>query len=80
LGQIHSEPDTLIPLLMNLLDDPQDGVPEAAAGGLGQFGSLSKAAVPKLLQWLKGPDKDMRHAAIIALEQIAPDEAAKAGN
>jgi len=80
LGQIHSQPDTIIPLLMNLLNDPQDGVPESAGGGLGQFGSLSKAAVPKLLQWLKGPDKDLQHAAIIALEQIAPDEAAKAGN
>jgi HEAT repeat protein len=65
---------------LSLLDDPQDGVPEAAAGGLGQFGNMSKAAVPKLLQWLKGPDKDLQHAAIIALEQIAPDEAAKAGN
>ena len=80
LGQIHSESDTIIPLLLSLLDDPQDGVPEAAAGGLGQFGNMSKAAVPKLLQWLKGPDKDLQHAAIIALEQIAPDEAAKAGN
>jgi HEAT repeat protein len=80
LGQIHSEPDTIIPLLMNLLNDPQEGVPEAAATGLGQFGGLAKAAVPKLLQWSKGPDKELRHAAIIAIEQIVPEEAAKAGN
>jgi hypothetical protein len=80
LGQIHSEPETIIPLLMHLIDDPQDGVPESAVGGLGQFGGLATPAVPKLLQLLKAPDKDMRHAAIIALEQIAPEEAAKAGH
>jgi HEAT repeat protein len=55
-------------------------VPESAVGGLGQFGGLATPAVPKLLQLLKAPDKDMRHAAIIALEQIAPEEAAKAGH
>ena len=79
LGQIHSEPATVIPLLMTLLDDPQNGVPEAAVTGLGEFGGLSKAVVPRLLQLSKVHDKDMRHAATVALKQIAPEEAAKAG-
>ena len=79
LGQIHSEPETVIPLLVALLDDPQDGVPEKAAAALGQFGSLSKAAVPKLLKLLTVPEKDLRFAVTIALKQIDPEEAAKAG-
>jgi hypothetical protein len=79
LGKIHSEPETIIPLLVGLLDDPQDGVPEGAATALGQFGSLSKAAVPKLLELSKVPDKDLQVAVSIALKQIDPEAAAKAG-
>lgn len=79
LGRIRSEPETVIPLLVALLDDPQDGVPENAVEGLGQLGSLSKPLVPKLLPLLKAPDKDRRHAASIALRQIDPEAAAKAG-
>lgn len=79
LGQIHSEPETIIPLLVALLDDPQHDVPENAVAGLGQMGSLSKPVVPRLLPLLKAPDKDMRHAVTIALMQIDPEAAAKAG-
>lgn len=79
LGDIHCEPDTVIPLLVKLLDDPQDGVPENAADGLGDFGKLSAAAVPKLVELLKVQDKDLRHAVIDALKAIDPAEAAKAG-
>ena len=79
LGQIRSEPETTIPLLVALLDDPQDDVAPNAVEGLGQFGSLSKPLMPKLLPLLKSPDKDMRHAAGVALKQIDPAVAAKAG-
>jgi HEAT repeat protein len=65
-------------LLIALLDDPQDSVPDHAAAALGQLGALSRAAVPKLLPMLKAKDKDLRHAATIALRQIDPEAAAKA--
>jgi HEAT repeat protein len=78
LGQIKSEPDTIIPLLLATLDDPQDGVPESAVEGLACFGSLSRAAVPKLLELFKVPDKDLHAAVAAALKQIAPEDAAKA--
>jgi len=79
LGQIRSQPDTVIPLLISYLDDPQDGVPEAAVESLGDFGALSRPAWPKLIPLLKMRDKDMQHALAIALKQIDPEEAAKAG-
>jgi HEAT repeat protein len=78
LGQIHSEPETVIPLLIGLLDDPQDGEPEAAMQALGDFGSLAKAAVPRLVPLLKSREKDTRHAASAALRQIDPEAATKA--
>jgi len=77
LGEIHGEPDRVIPLLMSYLDDPQDGVPEGAVEGLGEFGVLAKAAVPKLLEMSKaaGQDKDMLGALSIALKRIEPEGA-----
>ena len=75
----NAQPEKIIPLLESYLDDPQDGVPEGAVEGLGLFGSLSEAAVPKLLELLKLPDKDLHAAVTMALKQIDPEEAAKAG-
>ena len=79
LGRIRSEPETVIPLLVALLDDSQDDAAPNAVEGLGQFGGLSKPLMPKLLPLLKSPDKDMRHAASVALKQIDSEAAAKAG-
>jgi hypothetical protein len=79
-GRIHSEPETIIPLLAALLDDPQDGVREMAATSLGEFGGLSKAAVPQLLELFKlRSDKDLNNAVAVALKQIDPGAATKAG-
>ena len=72
LGHIHTQPDTIIPLLIACLDDPSDGVPPAAARGLGEFGPSAKAAVPKLVPLAKSHDKDLRMAAMAALRQIDP--------
>jgi len=74
LGKIQGEPDTIIPLLIASIDDAQDGVPEAAIEALGDFGPLSKAAVPKIMPLLRTPDKDLRHAANIAIRKISPQE------
>jgi len=79
LGPIHSRPGTVIPLLTACLEDPQDGLPEAAVESLGYFGALSRPAWPKLVPMLKVRDKDLQRALKIALKQIDPDEAAKVG-
>ena len=77
LGGIHSEPETVIPLLIPCLDDDNLDVPAAKA--LAEYGSLAKSAVPKLLPLLHGKDNDDRLAARAALLRIDPDAAAKAG-
>jgi len=79
LGDIHCQPETIIPLLTAYLDDPQDDVPVAAVEALGEFGPLSRPALPQILPFLKKQDKDLQHALRIALKQIDPEEAAKAG-
>jgi len=77
LGKIHADPNMAIPLLIKYLDD--DNVNEAAARGLASYGPAAKAAVPKLIELLKVPDKDLHHAVMQALSRIDPDAAAKAG-
>ena len=79
LGEIHCRPEAVIPLLIGCLDDSQDSMPSAAVEALGDFGALSRAALPKLVSLLKIPDKDLQRALRIALKQIDPEEAAKAG-
>ena len=76
LGNIHSEPDTVIPLLISLLDN--DNLNSDAAEALGHYGPLAKAAVPKILPLLNGKDKDDIEAAIVALRQIDPEALAQA--
>ena len=77
LGEIHQQPDVIVPLLMKYLDD--DNLNTAAAEALGGFGSVAKPAVPKLVALLKIPDKDLRHAVTESLKKIDPEAAAKAG-
>jgi hypothetical protein len=77
LGEIHSEPDTVIPLLIPYLED--DNLDVAAANALAEFGSLAKSAVPKLLPLLHASDDDDQAAAQQALLKIDPEAAIKAG-
>jgi HEAT repeat protein len=79
LGQIHSEPDVIIPLLMDCLDSPLEGVPEGAAGGLGEFGPLAKVAIPKLIEMLKVREKDLHAAVQLALKKIDPEATTQGG-
>lgn len=76
LGEIHSEPNTIIPLLTSFLDDKD--LNDEAAEALGHFGPLAKPAVPKILPLLKANDKDAVEAAIVALRQIDPEALAQA--
>jgi HEAT repeat protein len=59
-------------LLIGLIDDPQGDVPEAVVEALGDFGPLSKAAVPKIMPLLRAPEKGLRHAANLAIQKIDP--------
>lgn len=77
LGKIHGEPDVIVPLLINYLDD--SNLNSEAAEALGNFGSLAKTAVPKLIVLLKVMDKDLHHAVVQALRKIDPETAAQAG-
>ena len=77
LGRIHSDPETVIPLLTACLDN--ENLNDEAAGALAHYGSLAKPAVPKIIPLLKARDKDAREAAHKALLAIDPDAAAKAG-
>jgi len=70
LGAIHSEPDVIIPLLTKYLAD--DRLDDEAAAALGNFGSLARAAIPKLIPLLQARDKDARDAATQALKKIDP--------
>ena len=77
LGMIRSEPDTIIPMLMDYLDDKD--LNDEAATALGYFGSQAKVAVPKLIPLLKIPNKDLHHDVVDALRKIDPAAAASAG-
>src|SRR5258708_2737676 len=77
LGKIHSDPETIIPLLVSYLDDKE--LNAEAATALGDFGALAKVAVPKLTPLLKIPDKDLHHAVVEALQKIDPSTNAVAG-
>jgi|ERR1044071_256320 hypothetical protein len=75
LGKVHADPDVVIPLLIKSLDD-QD-LAEGAAEGLSAYGSLAKAAVPKLVAMTKMRDKEIRRAGEKALSSIEPQSSAK---
>jgi HEAT repeat protein len=77
LGNIHSAPEVVIPLLIPYLTN--DALDDKAAIALGNYGSLAREAIPKIVPLLNDRDKDARYAARIALRQIDPEAAAKAG-
>jgi hypothetical protein len=76
LGKIHSDPDTVIPLLITCLDN--SGLSNEAAFALAGYGGLANAAVPKIIPMLKFGD-DAQEAARYALLKIDPEAAAEAG-
>ncbi len=73
LGGIHSEPDKVIPLLMKYLDD--EDLNDEAATALGNYGSLARVAIPKIIPLLHAADDDAQIAAAKALKKIDPDYA-----
>ena len=76
LGDIHTEPDKVIPFLVKYLDD--DNLNDEAATALGKFGPLAKPAVPKIIPLLHASDDDAQAAAKEALKKIDPEALANA--
>lgn len=76
LGDIHSDPQVVVPLLIGYLDDEE--LNDEAARALANYGSLAQAAVPKIIPLLHASDKSARAAAEFALKKIDPDAYAKA--
>jgi HEAT repeat protein len=77
LGNIHSDPDQIIPLLTPYLTN--DDLQEYATVALGNYGGLAREAFPKILPLLHAGDTHVRIAARRALVQIDPEAAEKAG-
>jgi HEAT repeat protein len=77
LGNIHSNPEIVIPLLIPYLTN--DDMNDEVATALGKYGSQAKAAFPKIVPLLTAKDKDARKAAQFALKNIDPEAAAKVG-
>jgi len=77
LGHIQAKPEIVIPLLISYLEN--DDLTEAAVRALGEYGSRSKAAIPKLLLLYKVRDKSLHAAVEEALKSIDLDVAAHAG-
>lgn len=70
LGKIHGQPETVIPVLTKYLTD--NDLNDDAATALGEYGSLARAAVPKIIPLLQADDDDARAAAAAALKKIDP--------
>ena len=83
IGQIHQDPQRVIPLLIAFLDKPLDQrwekLRNCAICALCQFGPQAKAALPALLRLLEDPHLSLRLDVTNALKIIAPDAAVKAG-
>ena len=73
LESIGSEAKPAIPLLIELLNDEDKHVRDAAADALGAIGPAAKAAVPALAQLLKDGDWPIRRVAATALGKMGPE-------
>lgn len=71
LGNLHIEPEVVVPALTNLLTDPSPAARFIAVKSLGQFGPAALQAVPLLLPLLNSSALDS--AATEALRNIAPE-------
>ncbi len=76
LGDIHAQPQLVIPVMRQLLDDPNFAIRQRAAEVLASFDtSLTKPAVPQLVELLKNANPYVRAAAARLIVQIDPESA-----
>ena len=80
LGALHSEPEVVVPLLVEYLNgsrkDWNYGAP--AMDALARYREKAKPAVPAILPFLNDPDESHRSSADAALCAIDPQAAAQA--
>jgi hypothetical protein len=79
LGEIHAEPEKVVPVLIQLIKDPDVSVRMRSILDLEAFGVGARSAVPALLESLAYNEKLIRKAATNALNAIDPAAVAKAG-
>jgi hypothetical protein len=76
LGQLHSDPQTVVPVLAQSLRDSTANVRGTAANGLAAFGPAAKSAVPELILAAMNKDAFTHTAVLKALQLIDPVAAA----
>jgi hypothetical protein len=77
LGEIHAQPELVVPVLVTALRN-RDESRVAAEAALGDFGAAAKAAVPSLVELLND-ELPPRNFAAEALKRIDSEAAAQAG-
>jgi HEAT repeat protein len=80
LGAIHSEPETVLSLLLEYVNGPRKdwNYSASAMDALGRYRERARAAVPAILPFLTDPDESHRSSADAALCAIDPQAAARA--
>lgn len=80
-SQIQAEPNLVVPVFINALQDPDPDNRYEAAWGLGAFGTNARAAVPALVKFIESKDpsitSNVKEAARQSLQDIDPEAAAK---
>ncbi len=76
LGQIHAEPELVVPALAKALNDPRIILRVYAVMALEAFGPDAKPAVPALLKLFENQNPDQRLAIAQAVRKIDPEAAA----
>jgi hypothetical protein len=78
LGQIHRQPETVIPALVGFLN-PREKYRSVAVYALAEFGEQARPALPAIVAALSDSDRYTRNAANNVLGKIDPETAAKLG-
>lgn len=79
LGEIHAEPERVVPALIKLLKDPDQQIRQGSIIALQAFKADARPAVPALVESLRDQLDYVRKSAAQALKVIDPATAAKAG-
>ena len=74
LNQGRRDGATVIPALIEALEDTEVEVRQGAAIGLGYYGKEAESAIPALEELLKDKDGRVRHAAKTAIARIRGEE------
>ncbi len=80
LGAIHSEPDSVVPVLLEYVNGPRKNwnYSASAMDALGRYREKAKSAVQAILPYLNDSDEGRRSSADAALCKIDPQAAAQA--